>query len=155
MKLHLIRHAKALQAVSNENDFDRALAEHGKKQAAALGNYLKEKNVACEVWCSDAKRTVETLQVLEEHNKFKSTTFFNEFYLCPKEFFLEKLWTSSSTEDVIIVAHNFGISDLANYFLDDVIEMRTCEYICIEFSTDKRNETSRDAGIIIDRWKFA
>ncbi len=155
MKLHLIRHAKALQPVLNENDFDRALADRGIKQATALGAYLKEKNVTCEVWCSDAVRTRETLAIIEQQNKFDSITFFDEFYLCSKETFLEKLWLDSSAKDVIIVGHNFGISDLANYFLDDMLEMRTCEYICIEFKTEKRNETSRDAGVIVDRWTFS
>ena len=155
MKLHLIRHAKTLQALPDENDFDRALAEHGKRQAASLAEYLKEKIVSCEVWCSQARRTKETYDILEKAgNSFRTITYFNEFYLCSKDAFLEKLWMDNSTEDVMIIGHNFGISDLANYFLDDMLEMRTCEYICIEFEAHRRNETSRETCVIVDRWKY-
>ena len=154
MKLHLIRHAKALQPELNQHDFKRSLSDRGKQQAKALGKYLNDKGLTSEVWCSDAVRTKQTLEIIGLENRFEKITFFNEFYLCPKQTFLEKLWLDDSEKDIVIVGHNFGISDLANYFLDDVIEMRTCEYLCIEFKTEKRNETSRDTGMIVDRWKY-
>lgn len=154
MKLHLIRHAKTLQPEINERDFNRHLMEKGKRQAKALAKYLDELSVSCEVWCSEAVRTRETLTILQQKCKFSSVTYMNDLYLCSAKTFLEKLWRDNSEEDLIIVGHNFGISDLAAYFLEEDIELRTGEYICIDFGNYKRNETSKGLGRLYDRWRF-
>ena len=154
MKLHLIRHAKTLQATFNENDFNRRLMKKGISQAQALSVYLKGKSISCEVWCSEATRTKETFAILNEKCNFKNITYLNELYLCSKRTFLELLWQDSSEEDLIIIGHNFGISDLANYFLQEDLEMRTGEYICIDFGNHSRNETSNGLGRLMDRWRF-
>lgn len=154
MKLHLIRHAKTLQPEINERDFDRHLMEKGKRQAKALAKYLDEHSISCEVWCSEAVRTRETLTLLQEKCKFSSVTYMNDLYLCSAKTFLEKLWRDNSVEDLIIVGHNFGISDLASYFLEEDNELRTGEYICIDFGNHSRNETSKGLGKMVDRWRF-
>lgn len=154
MKLHLIRHAKTLQPEINERDFDRHLMEKGKRQAKALSEYLSERSVSFEVWCSEAVRTRETLAVLEEKSKFSNVTYMNDLYLCSAQTFLEKLWRDNSVEDLIIVGHNFGISDLASYFLEQDIELRTGEYICIDFGNYSRNETSKGLGKLYDRFRY-
>ena len=154
MKLHLIRHAKTLQASFNENDFNRRLMKHGIFQADSLADYLKSKSISCDVWCSEAIRTKETLAIINEKCAFKKIEYYNELYLCSKRTFLELLWQDASNEDLIIVGHNFGISDLASYFLNDEIELRTGEYICVDFGKSARNETSNGLGEMIDRWRF-
>ena len=154
MKLHLIRHAKTLQATFNENDFNRRLMEKGISQAHALADYLKNKSINCEVWCSEATRTKETFTILNKKCNFKKVAYFSELYLCSKRTFLELLWQDISDQDLIIIGHNFGISDLANYFLNEDLEMRTGEYICIDFVNYARNETSNGLGKMNDRWRL-
>lgn len=154
MKLHLIRHAKTLQAEFNERDFNRHLMEKGKDQAEALGEYLNNQNISCAVWCSEATRTKETLVILQKKCQFSEITYSTDLYLCSKRTFLEKLWLDKSNEDLIIVGHNFGISDLATYFLNEDIEMRTGEYLCIDFGNYARNETSNGLGKLLNRWRF-
>ena len=68
--------------------------------------------------------TVESL----ESDKFKKT-------------YLKLIWQENHPDDLVLIGHNFGISDLANYFLDNQIELRTAEYICIEFPFDSWGET--------------
>lgn len=153
MKIHLIRHAKTLQASFNEHDFNRHLMEKGILQANALANHLKSNSIECEVWCSDAVRTKETLAILAQKCNFKNVVFSSDLYLCSKRTFLELLWKDISNEDLIIVGHNYGISDLATYFLNEEIELRTGEYICIDFGKYARNETSNGLGIMVDRWR--
>lgn len=154
MKLHLIRHAKTLQAEFNEQDFDRHLMKKGKSQANAMGDYLNKRGISCEVWCSEATRTKETLALIKEKCNLTKVSYSTDLYLCSKRTFLEKLWKDNSTEDLIIIGHNFGISDLAIYFLDREIELRTGEYICIDFENYSRNETSGGLGKLLDRWRF-
>lgn len=155
MKLHLVRHAKTLQPEPNERDFDRHLMEKGKRQAQALGSYLFKHHVFCDVWCSEANRTVETLEILKEKCQFKTISYFRELYLCPKETFLDKMWKDTSKEDLLIVGHNYGISDVASYFTDEYIDLRTGEYICIDFGDYGRNESSKGLGKTLDRWRYS
>lgn len=154
MKLHLIRHAKTHQAGYNENDFNRRLMEKGIQQSIELGKYLKANSISAEVWCSEAVRTKETLAIIQKECDWQDVTFSRDLYLCSKRTFLERLWKDSSNDDLIIVGHNFGISDLASYFLDSPIELRTGEYIGIDFENFSRNQTSNGIGNLIDRWRF-
>ncbi|HIP32416.1 MAG TPA: hypothetical protein EYG86_06630 [Crocinitomicaceae bacterium] len=153
MKLHLIRHGKASNYIG-ELDFDRPLSEKGINQAKALGNFLEYKLVNNEVWCSDAVRTSETLSIIQDHVSFVKTNHRADFYLAQKEILLNQLWDNSSTNDVVIVGHNFGLSDLLNYFTDELILMQTGEYICIDFGELTLRESSKNTGVICDQFRF-
>jgi phosphohistidine phosphatase len=153
MKLHLIRHGKAERESQSGRDFDRSLSDKGLAQTIDLGQYLKKHIGALEVWCSDAARTRETLNSILNSCKLQEPKYFIDLYLCSKSDFLQHLWRRKSNEDLIIVGHNFGISDLLNYFVEDSIEMRTSEYYCIDFGDLASNETSQGTGVIADQYR--
>ena len=61
--LLILRHAKAEPQGKAESDHDRALTHQGQDSAARMGVYLREKDLIPDlIYCSDAVRTVETLQ---------------------------------------------------------------------------------------------
>jgi len=151
MKLHLIRHAKA-NYPKEMLDFDRSLSEKGRWQAEKLADYLSSKLLPSDVWCSAAQRAKETFSFIEKGHSFFNKRIVNELYLCPKDFFLKELWSLGQKEDLLIVGHNFGISDLVNYFTGELLLMDTGEYICIDFGELNLNESSKDTGTIIDRF---
>jgi phosphohistidine phosphatase len=154
MKLHLIRHAKTEQFSPTEKDFDRQLMERGKNQGAELNNFLLNQELKNTlVFCSSAARTAETLSHIKEN--FNSEHCFHErsFYLCSEKTYLDWLWKQNHNKDILIIGHNFGISDLANYFLDDTIEMKTAEYTCISFPSESWKETSRSTGSLVFRYR--
>ena len=151
MKLHLIRHGKAERESQSGHDFDRSLNDKGIAQTINLGQYLEKKIGFIEVWCSDAARTRETLESILKSCKLQDPKYFIDLYLCSKSDFLQHLWRRKSNEDLVIVGHNFGISDLLSYFVEDSIEMRTSEYYCIDFGDLASNETSQGTGTIIDQ----
>ncbi len=151
MKLHLIRHAKA-KSPSEVTDFERNLSSKGKEQAEKLTHYLMGKKLPQEVWCSSAKRTVETLSFIELNHSFSVVRKMNELYLCSKDLYLKELWSTKIENDLLIIGHNFGISDLVNYFTGELVMMDTAEYICIDFGNLLINESSKDTGVIIDRF---
>ena len=153
MKLHIIRHAKAA-APRGEFDIDRPLSEKGIKQAIALSNYLQNKLINCSVICSEAKRTRETLKYISEKVDFKSVAHRIDFYLCEKEVIMNELWKNESQQELVIVGHNFGISDLVNYFTDELLQMQTGEYICIDFGELSLQECSKSTGTIVDRFRM-
>ncbi len=153
MKLHLIRHGKAAHSIG-ELDFNRPLSEKGRSQAEALGKYLKKKVDNCAVWCSDANRTRETLELISKVVNFGETNYKADFYLAEKELMLGQLWKDSSQVDRVIVGHNFGISDLLGYFTGELILMQTGEYICIDFGDLTLVESSKNTGTICDQFRF-
>lgn len=153
MKLHLIRHGKASHSIG-ELDFDRPLSEKGRSQAKALGEFLEDKLVNSEVWCSDAVRTNETLSIIKDHVSFVKINHRTGFYLAQKEILLTQIWNNASTNDIVIVGHNFGISDLLNYFTDELIMMQAGEYICIDFGELTLAESSKNTGTICEQFRF-
>ena len=153
MKLHLVRHGKAERESKSGHDFDRSLNDKGIAQTISLGKYLAPKIGELEVWCSDAARTRETLSSILRSCKFQSPKYFVDLYLCSKQDLLTHLWHRQSNEDLVIIGHNFGISDLLSYFVEDNIEMRTSEYYCIDFGELASNETSQGTGIVIDQYR--
>lgn len=154
MKLHLIRHAKTSQDSPTGNDFDRELLPKGVNQSLDLKNFLADKKWnSPQVWVSMAKRTQQTWTLIEEVFNPCKLEHRQDFYLCSKQTFLQAIWTFQGSEDLIIVAHNNGISQLASYFLSDSIEMKTGEYLCLKFDADSWLESSQGMASLHDRFR--
>ncbi len=153
MKLHLLRHGKTLQQSDTGRDFDRKLAEKGLAQCKLLGKYLENTIIDCETWCSAAKRTRQTYSNVTKNIELGKIVIRDDFYLTSRETLLEALWQRSGNADLFIIGHNFGISDLATYLTDERIELRTGEYICIDFDDFKWEELSRGLGTISDQFR--
>lgn len=153
MKLHLIRHGKTNYQSESGNDFDRKLRNKGEIQAVQLGKYLKDIIKVEYVFCSSAARTVQTLELVSENTILPNIVFSDDLYLSPLASYLKLIWELKGENDVLLVGHNFGISDLVTYFTDELIEMKTAEYICIDFGLDSWKETSRGLGTISARYR--
>ena len=152
MKLHILRHAKAAHSIG-ELDIDRELAEKGIEQVSLLKEFLKNDLKGPAVWCSDSTRTRMTFEGIKDVINPSSITFKPEFYLCSKETILEQLWNYSLDTEILIIGHNFGISDLLNYFTEESVLLETCEYVCIDFGKLKLNESSRETGVLTTQFR--
>ena len=149
MKLHLLRHAKTDKYSNSGRDFDRKLMEKGKLQANGMAEFLTTKNWQDTVlFCSSAKRTKETFAYIQKKNKFKKVSFDQSLYLAELKDLLEFIWKVDSKNDLFIVGHNNGLSDLATYFFGEDTHLKTCTYLCISFEAEFSSEWSRDLGII-------
>ena len=63
-QLLLLRHAKAVIGEAGMEDFDRPLAERGRKAAGVMGRYLAEHDLVPDLaLCSPARRTRETWEI--------------------------------------------------------------------------------------------
>lgn len=154
MKIHLLRHAKTEQLSSSGNDFDRKLKDRGILQSKELAQFLISNQIhELETWCSTAKRTRQTFSYLTESLKPSKLEFMDDLYLCEQETILKKLWDLNQANDLFIIGHNDGLSDLASYFADEIIHLGTCEYICFSFTADSWAELSRGTGIIENRFR--
>lgn len=153
MKLHLLRHGKTHQLSDSGRDFDRKLNEKGIVQCQLMGEYLSKKELDCEIWCSAAKRTRGTYSNITKKIELNKIVMRDDFYLCSRETLLEALWQRSGNDDLLIIGHNFGISDLATFLTDERIELRTGAYICIDFNDFSWEEISRGLGTISDQYR--
>lgn len=153
MKLHLLRHAKTLPTSDTGKDIDRALSVKGISQSNLMGDYFKSVHGIEGVWCSSAMRTRQTLDIVRYHKPLEQPHVLDDLYLCSRDQFLEMIWNHEGNKDLLIVGHNFGISDLATYFTNSRLEMRTSEYFCIEFECSNWKETSRGTGTIVDQFR--
>ncbi len=153
MKLHLLRHGKTHQHSDSGRDFDRKLNAKGLAQCDLLGDYFTAKEFDCEAWCSGAVRTRETFTQVAEKVDLGSVVMREDLYLCSRAVMLEALWARPGSDDLLIVGHNFGISDLATYLTDERIELSTGGYICISFDGMSWEEISRGTGTIWDQYR--
>jgi phosphohistidine phosphatase len=155
MKLFIQRHAKTDQYSESGKDFDRKLLAKGINQAIELGTYFKEQQIdPALIYCSTAVRTRQTATLIQKNQLFsKKIQFLDALYLCGKDQLLSLLWSLEGQDSVLIIGHNNGISDLASYFLDEFVELRTGEFIQIDFELDTWKETSQGLGIVKNRFR--
>ena len=150
MKLYLLRHAKTNQQSPTGKDFDRRLLPKGHAQCALMQKHL-EGTQEVHILCSSAQRTRETLKGIDLSNM--DVEFRDDLYLCSRDTLLKAIWECKSNKDLMIIGHNFGISDLAEYLLEDYIELRTCELLVFDFEIDTWQEVSKGLGVLTDRYR--
>lgn len=147
MKLHLLRHAKTEDKAASGKDFDRELLPKGIAQAKEMGLYLNERlSRKITVHCSSSARTRETAALVQESFGFRDIRFSDKLYHASLHTLLDFIWSLDGGEDILLIGHNEGISDLASYFTDKFVSMKTCGYICISFEAGSWKETSRGTG---------
>jgi phosphohistidine phosphatase len=113
--LWLIRHSEAKDASSNSLDIERDLTTKGHSDSLNMRAWLNQLAQKPDwFWASAATRTVRTAQLAMEKTEAE-LVIDPSLYLATAETILDIL--RSSPEDiscVAVVAHNPGISDLAN-----------------------------------------
>ena len=156
MKLHLIRHAKTDTISPSGKDFDRKLLLKGIIQTNVLGYHLMVHAFRPNTtYCSTAVRTKETLKILQSILELGKVQLLDDLYLCDREMYLKIIWELKHNKDLCFIGHNDGISEIASYLLDDEMQLKTCGYVCIEFTADSWEEVSRGSGKLINDFRPA
>lgn len=115
-RLTLLRHAKAV-ADSPGGDFDRALNDRGRADAARMGRELQQLGFVFDlILASPARRVVETLKGIGE----QSPTFDPRIYNAPTEQLLDIVRSvDDGITSLLIIGHNPGIGRLASLLAGD------------------------------------
>lgn len=151
MILHLLRHAKTEKFAVTGKDYDRPLASKGILQAEnlklALANTIT-KNV--EVHVSAANRTQETAKTI-----FPEYTlhFCKELYLASSQELLQYINQLSTSNDLFLIGHNEGLSELATSLIGENILLKTASYLAITFDCKNSAEISRHNGTILHLYR--
>ncbi len=114
-RIFLLRHAKAAVALPGQRDIDRPLDRSGRETARALGITLMANGLTPDlVFCSPAKRTRETLEIISEFFAFDVNIRFEE-RLFTDEWpgYVASLQASGTANNVMLVGHNPAIEETA------------------------------------------
>jgi len=114
--LLLMRHAKTLQALPGQADFDRDLAAKGERQCAIMRDWLNGQLPAghWQVLCSPAARTRQTWQQSQPQPLHSTESYVDAIYGGSCGELIDMLSEQIDAHDrVILIGHNPAISELA------------------------------------------
>jgi len=149
MKLFLLRHGKAVQGVENQTDFDRDLSDKGFKQSRKIGQFLINKGID-RIISSSAKRTVSTAETVNSFLNIKDLKLESELYLADYEFLFHYLSNLVSGDTILLVGHNFGISQLVDYYTGYTVALGTGHLAIIDFDVTSLSHFSKHSGRLIE-----
>ncbi len=124
-KLILLRHAKSSWKDTSLDDFDRPLNRRGKKDAPIMADKLSMRKIKIDlIISSPAKRTTETAKIFANILGYQSEIIFNDklYEASYKEILKVINLIDDKYQNVLLVCHNPGITDLANYISNYFIE---------------------------------
>ena len=123
--LMLMRHAKSDWSGNFRTDHDRPLNKRGKEAAPLMGTFLKnQKLVPDKIYCSTAKRTEETCDLLVKAlNRKVDIDYSDALYGASDETLLDHAMSADPDCDrILLIAHNPGLHELALELISDSAE---------------------------------
>lgn len=113
--LYLLRHAKSDRSDPGLADSERPLTGRGKRDAPAMGAYMEGHGYRPDlVLCSTARRTRETLALLQPKLGAIAAEYDRKLYLAVPEAMLQRLReVDEDIASVLVIGHNPGLAHLA------------------------------------------
>ncbi len=145
MKLFLLRHGKAEQAVENQKDFDRSLNKKGEKQCKKIGKFLKNQGIE-KIISSAAARTKESTKIVNKQLQIEDVSFDKTLYLASSTAINEVINNLVTAKTTLVVGHNFGISELIDYYTGNAVILSTGCMAIIEFDVTSSAHFGRFSG---------
>ena len=149
--LYLVRHAKSSWDDPGLKDYDRPLNKRGKKDAPKMGKHLKMIGVSPDlILTSPAKRAKTTAKYIAEKIEypFEKIVEEKEIYHADVNELLDVIKDIDDSNDTIImVGHNPGFTDLANYLTTTRIDnIPTTGIFCVEFDVNSWEKIHKESG---------
>lgn len=150
-RLILLRHAKSSWDDPSLSDIQRPLNKRGERDAPRMGKLLHEKNIRPDVIISsDATRAITTARLVASELDYELSDIRQNhaLYLASPRTMLDVLKSSAlNDDDVMLVAHNPGMTELANHLSDRRIDnLPTCGVFVIESDTENWEQLANTPG---------
>jgi phosphohistidine phosphatase len=150
-RLILFRHAKSSWDDSSQRDFDRPLNKRGLRDAPRMGQFLLEQQINPGIIiCSDANRALSTARhvATELSYPLDDIRMNHALYLSSAATILDVLDSAAAKDsDVMLIAHNPGLTELANSLSDTRIDnLPTCSVFIATQAAESWNELGAHAG---------
>ncbi|MGW3470647.1 SixA phosphatase family protein [Saccharopolyspora sp. NPDC000995] len=126
-KLVLIRHAKSSWP-DDADDFDRPLAERGRRDAPAVGRWLRKHAAAIElVLCSPAVRARRTWELAAPEIPAEPALKFDDriYAASARELLAVIREIPPAVMTAVVVGHNPGLEDLTELLTGEPAELKT------------------------------
>lgn len=158
LHLHILRHAKTESQNPSIKDFDRKLVTKGENQAKEIASFFDANLPTCKTFCSTARRTRQTAKLIQDSfpsltEKLGKIDFVDALYLASKDQLFQFLTNKSEAQNILIIGHNEGISDLVSYLTGEFTSLSTGEYVCVTFDCESWSEVSFESGKITNRFR--
>lgn len=113
-RLYLMRHAKSDWDDPKLGDHERPLTARGRKGAAAIARYIRDRKIAPDVvLCTSAVRAQETLEALRPSLGAATVKIEPKLYEASSEDLLRRIKRlSPRASSVLLIGHNPAIQDL-------------------------------------------
>ena len=146
-KLLLIRHAKAVHD-TDYRDFERPLKHSGVRDATTMSERLNAEGIKPQLLVtSPSIRTIATADIFAEHLKLSKPAEDQSIYDASQQTLLDVVNGFSDKHDFIgLVGHNPGISQLLNYYTDELREVSPGAVALITFEAEEWKEVTNDSG---------
>ncbi len=153
-RLYLVRHAKSSWKDATLEDFDRPLNKRGQRDAPFMGKRLKFYKVSPDlIMSSPAKRAAKTAKVIAEEIGFpkKQIVYEDAIYEAGVKSLLRVIREiNDSASQVLLFGHNPGLTMLAEYLSDAVIDnIPTCGVFCLDFNVTSWENVEEGKGTIV------
>ncbi|MDD2907771.1 MAG: phosphoglycerate mutase family protein [Candidatus Gracilibacteria bacterium] len=151
----LVRHAKSGFKNTDMIDFDRPLSEKGNNEVIFMQKLLKKLDIKSDIiFCSDAKRTRETLEGLWEQLDCENEKIIYDKAIYDNhmdeslDYYLNLFTKIDMEKDVaIIVGHNPFITRLLRFFTkNENLGMDTLGFGIIDFKTENWKDVEAMRG---------
>jgi phosphohistidine phosphatase len=150
--LLLMRHAKSSWDDANLRDFDRPLADRGKRDAPRMARALVTLDSAPDlIVSSPAVRAKETVEAIIAEGKLDAPLEFNDGIYDASSAALMQIVQRLPDERqrVLMAGHNPGFEDLLTRLTGERGRMPTAAIACIEFQTDHWADIEYGQGKLI------
>lgn len=150
--LLLCRHAKSSWDDSSLRDFDRPLADRGKRDAPRIGKALRKRGPLPDlIISSPAARAKATLEAVIKAAKLDIKPRFDETIYGASTPELMKLIRRLPDESshAMLVGHNPGFEDLVNRLTGSHQRMPTAALACVEFRVDHWEDVGDGKGMLV------
>lgn len=150
MTIHFLRHAKTNQLSPSGRDYDRELLPRGYDQLKEFREFESLKLLPVEhIYCSSAMRTRQSLAEITDLFPNATISFHDELYLASKSELLSFITSKNTSQTVLIIGHNEGLSELASYLTDTEIHLKTCGYLQLTFPFEHSGYFSAGTGRVV------
>ena len=134
-RLILCRHAKSSWAEAGQQDHERPLSARGERDAPRIGERLHRHGTSPNLLISSpavrARRTAELVANARSQIRLEPTLYLAN----PAALFAVVTGEKDDADCLLVVAHNPGLTDLANHLLPDLAldNLPTCGVVAIDF----------------------
>jgi len=152
LKLYVIRHGKAVKTSKSGQDFDRELNTKGNAQINQIGEILRRTGAVSDlILTSSAQRTTETADIINHYIKSSNIVYDENLYLVERDKIESILKNKATGKSIVLVGHNYGLSDFVNYCCNENLLLSTGMLVEIKFNFDNWQEIGRNKGQLINR----